>query len=243
MTELSEEERRIRDEAIAYARARRTRIAKELTSIDKCPPENCPVSLFMAGSPGAGKTEFARALLRAVEDSGSSVIHIDIDELRSCFPAYTGGNAYLFQPAANLLLERIHDRALKQKQSFILDGTLAKYEIARKNIARSIRKERAIKILYVYQDPAQAWSFVQAREAVEGRRVQPELFVEQYFGARAVVNRLKSEYGERISVDLLVKDLDGKAQFYKDNIECIDNHLRESYDHATVYAITKSTLR
>lgn len=197
----------------------------------------------MAGSPGAGKTEFAKALLRAFEDGGSSVIHIDIDELRSCFPAYTGGNAYLFQPAANLLLERIHDRALKQQQSFILDGTMARYDIAHRNITRSISKGRKIKILYVYQDPEQAWRFVQARETVEGRRILPELFVEQYFGARAVVNRLKSELGEKISVDLLVKNLDDNAQFYKDNIDCIDNHLREHYDRAALHAITQLTLR
>lgn len=240
MAELSEQEARIREDAIAYAKANRTRIAKALTSIEKFPPENCPVSLFMAGSPGAGKTEFAKALSRAFGDGDSSVIHIDIDELRTCFPAYTGCNAYLFQSAANLLLERIHDRALKQQQSFILDGTMAKYEIAHKNIARSVSRGREIRILYVYQDPAQAWRFVQAREAVEGRRILPELFVEQYFGARTVVNQLKNEWSDKISVDILVKNLDGRAQFYKDNIDCIDYHLREPYDREAVYAITKS---
>lgn len=240
MKELTDEEIKIRDEAIAFAKANRTRIAREFTSTDRFPSEAAPVSLFMAGSPGAGKTEFARALTRAFQDDGGAAMHIDIDELRLCFPAYSGGNAHLFQPAANLLLERIHDAALKQRQSFILDGTMARYDIAHRNIMRSLKKDRIVKILYVYQEPGQAWRFVQARELTEGRRIIPDLFVEQYFNARAVVNQLKAELDDQISVDLLVKHIDGTAQFYKDNIDCIDNHLRETYDRASILDIIEA---
>lgn len=236
----TEDDLRIRDEALAFARSNRARIAKEFTSTEKFPRERAPVSLFMAGSPGAGKTEIAKALIRAFEDSGSSTMHIDLDELREHFPAYNGGNAHLFQPAANLILEKIHDMALKQGQSFILDGTLAKIEIARKNIKRSLKRNRKVKILYVYQEPIQAWRFVQAREATEGRRILPELFVDQYFNARQVVNTLKKELSSDISVDLLVKNIDGNAQFYKDNIDNIDNHLREKYDRAALFDLIKS---
>ena len=57
------------------------------------------------------------------------------------------------------------------------------------------------------------------------------------------MNRLKDEWGDKISVDLLVKNLDGRNQFYKDNIDCIDYHLHEPYDRAAVSAITKSIPR
>lgn len=240
MLSLTDDDMHIMNDALAFARANRTRIAREFTSTDRFPREIAPVSLFMAGSPGAGKTEFAKALIRAFEDSGGSTMHIDLDELREHLPAYNGGNAHLFQPAANLILEKIHDIALKQGQSFILDGTLAKIDIARRNIARSLKRNRIVKILYVYQDPMQAWRFVQAREATEGRRILPDLFVDQYFSARQVVNTLKKELSGDISVDLLVKNIDGTAQFYKDNIDNIDNHLREKYDRASVFSLIES---
>jgi len=66
------------------------------------------------------------------------------------------------------------DLALEQQQSFILDSTFSDLERARNNIQRSIKHERSIKIMYVYQSPLLAWKFVQAREVDEGRRVLPD---------------------------------------------------------------------
>ena len=161
------------------------------------------MSVFMAGSPGAGKTEASIELLSQFDENGSKVLRIDPDELRSEFEGYTGGNSWLFQPAVSILVEKIHDLALDQRQSFLLDGTLANYEIAERNIERSLRKGRTVLILYVYQRPDLAWNFVQARERVEGRKIPIEEFVRQYFAARDVVNRLKQHFGGSIEVDLL----------------------------------------
>lgn len=123
----------------------------------------------MAGSPGAGKTEASIELLAIVETNGSEILRIDPDELRHKFPNYTGDNSWLFQKGVSVLVERVHDLALKQKQSFLLDGTLSNYDKAQENISRSLKRHRAVQILYVYQDPMLAWEFVQSREAVEGR--------------------------------------------------------------------------
>jgi hypothetical protein len=90
-----------------------------------------------------------------------------------------------------LLVERIHDRALVQGQSFLLDGTLSNYAVAEKNIERSLKRGRLVQILYVYQEPAFAWQFVRARQLHEGRHIPPEKFVDQYFMAREVVQKLK----------------------------------------------------
>ena len=89
---------------------------------------------------------------------------------------------------------------------------------SQRNIERSIKRNRPIQILFVYQQPEQAWKFAQAREKVEGRKVLPEKFVAQYFSSRETVNRLKIEFGDRITVDLLIKNLDGTPRQYHSNV-------------------------
>jgi len=235
----------IRENAIAFAKKHRTAIAKAFTDPNIYPAEAEPVSVFMAGSPGAGKTEASIELLDHIAVAGDRpVLRIDPDELRSQFSGYTGDNSWLFQFAVSLLVERIHDRALKNRQSFLLDGTLSHLEVARKNIHRSLNKGRFVQVLYVYQYPQLAWDFVQKRERVEGRRIRPETFVEQYFGARSVVNQLKQEFGKRIQVDLLMKNLDGSHRLYEKNIERIDKHVPEIYsrDELSIHLLNESTI-
>lgn len=233
----TDEEARINDEALEFARANKKAIAKRWTSTDRYPREENPVSVFMAGSPGAGKTEASLELLKKFGDS--PVIRIDPDELRKEFPAYTGANSWLFQRAVSILVDKVHDMALDQCQSFLLDGTLSHYDIAKKNIDRSIGRKRAVQILYVYQEPQLAWDFVQAREAAEGRRIEPEHFIEQYFAARDVVNRLKRELGKEISVDLLLKNNDNTQRMYRAGVDQIDNHIPEKYTRAQIEQMLK----
>lgn len=231
---MTAEEKRIEGEALAYAKKHRNDIARRLTDPAIFVPEANPVSVFMAGSPGAGKTEASIELINLKGADGAKVLRIDPDELREELPGYNGENSWLFQRAVIPIVERIHDLALDQEQSFLLDGTLSSYGVAEKNIQRSLKRGRTVQILYVHQEPEQAWKFVQAREAAEGRRIQPEDFVRQYFTARQVVNRLKSEFGKRIQVDLLMKNNDGSHQFYRAGVDQIDNHIPEKYSIADV---------
>ena len=236
---LTEKEQRNKSEAERFARKNKKQIARRLTDPQICRPVNDPVSVFMAGSPGAGKTESSIELIELLSNDGLDVLRIDADELRQEFPNYTGDNSWLFQPAVSILVERIHDLALKQSQNFILDGTLTNYEKSRHNIERSLKKGRPVQILYVYQDPRLAWEFVQARESQEGRRIEPEVFLEQYFAARQVVNRLKAELGPAIKVDLLLKNLDNSNRLYKAGIDRIDNHVPEKYDPGSLRELLK----
>ena len=227
--EMTPAEERIAQVAWEFAKKHRTEIARRLTDPMIFVPEDNPVSVFMAGSPGAGKTEASIELLNLKGADGSKVLRIDPDELREELPDYAGNNAWLFQRALTPIVERIHDLALDQQQSFLLDGTLSSYSVAEKNIQRSLKRGRTVQILYVYQVPDQAWKFVQSREAVDGRRIQPEDFVRQYFAARDVVNNLKAKFGKDISVDLLMKNNDGSHQFYRAGVDQIDNHIPEKY--------------
>lgn len=225
--ELTEAENEIQQAALEFARANKKSIAKRLTDPEIYIPEDKPVSVFMAGSPGAGKTEASIELLEKL--SGLPIIRIDPDELRRVFPGYSGGNAWLFQAAVSVLVEKIHDQALRQSQSFLLDGTLSRYRKAYQNIERSLKKERVVQILYVYQNPLLAWEFVKQREAAEGRRILLEDFINQYFAARKVVNRLKREFGKRISVDLLMKNNDNTSRWFKAGVDQIDSQIPEKF--------------
>jgi UDP-N-acetylglucosamine kinase len=231
---LTPDEARISAEALQYAKTNKKRIARELTDTVTHPPEVEPVSVFMAGSPGAGKTEASLELLADFEGDGTSVLRIDPDDLRHLLPGYTGANSWLFQGGVSILVEKILDFAFAQDQSFLLDGTLSNYERAERNIIRSLKNDRKVQILYVYLDPLHAWRFVQAREQLEGRNIPPETFIDQYYAARDVVNRLKQRFGPAVSVDLLKKPLDGSERIYRAGIDAIDNHIPENYDRETL---------
>ena len=237
---LTEQEASIEENALALAKKNKKAIARRLTDPEKFLPEKSPVSVFMAGSPGAGKTEASKALIADLQSDGSEILRIDPDDLRGEFADYTGDNSYLFQRAVSILVEKMHDFAIQQKQSFLLDGTLSNYDIAEKNIKRSLDKKRFVQILYVYQEPRFAWQFVVAREKLEGRKILPEQFVDQYFSARDVVNRLKAKFGQKIEVDLLLKNLDGSDKVYKANIDQIDNFVREKYTRNEVESIIRT---
>jgi predicted ABC-type ATPase len=112
-------------------------------------PAKKAVAIFMAGSPGAGKTEFSIHFL-AEQFAHNSIVRIDPDKIREELPGYNGKNAYLFQGAVSLAIEKILDYVFRKNIHFLLDGTFAHLRVARKNIKRAIKKDRFVQINYVY---------------------------------------------------------------------------------------------
>ena len=224
----------IQQVAMDFARKNKSKIAKELTDKGIYQPSESPVSIFMAGSSGAGKTEYSKFLVAEIlpKITQQQVVRIDGDELRSKFQEYSGSNSYLFQPAISILIDRIHDTVLKQKQHFVLDGTLSKYDKALKNIERSLKDGRFIDIFYLYQNPLVAWDFTKAREKVEGRNIPKEAFIEEFLGARTTVERLHTELSGRVGLFLVEKDFKknevGKATWVKSN-QNIDDFVKNRY--------------
>lgn len=219
--------------AIVFAKDNKKQIAKRLTNITKFPAESHPVSVFMAGSPGAGKTESAKELIQRFSGEGT-ILRIDSDELRCEFEDYNGQNSLLFQGPTSIIVEKMHDIALKQKQSFIFDGTLSNLEKTIENIKRSHNKGRDVFIVYVYQDPIQAWEFVKRRAIKDGRIVPKEAFITQYFSARSNVNKIKEMFNSKVQVDLIIKNIDGTNLKYKENIAVVDNHIKEKYSEGSL---------
>ncbi|MGY2290005.1 zeta toxin family protein [Pseudomonas sp. SDO528_S397] len=229
---MAAQESGICERALIFAKANRTRIARELACLSQYPGEQYPVSVFMAGSPGAGKTEVSKSFIRLMEAGGSTALRIDPDDFRTYFPEYTGANSSLFQRGVTVIVERTLDLVYQQSQSFLLDGTLANLDVARKNIQRALdKKNRAVQIIYVYQKPELAWEFVLAREAIEGRNIPCKEFVRQFYAAKTTVCALKGEFRDRLQVDVLIKDTDGTDADIGINlcVEEIDDLIRHPY--------------
>lgn len=226
-------EQGISERALAFAKANRTRIAREVACLTRHPREDHPVSDFMAGSPGAGKTEVSKAFINVIGAGGSRALRIDPDDFRGVFAEYSGNNSSLFQRAVTAIVERTLDLVYQQDQSFLLDGTLANAEVARRNILRSVeRKNRSVQIIYVYQRPELAWEFVLAREETEGRNIPCREFVRQFYAAKASVCELKRELGDSLQVDVILKNTDGGNADIGINLSAdeIDRFVNQPYD-------------
>lgn len=229
---MSEEE--VIQQAIEFAKRNKKRIAQELTDPAVYEPDLVATSVFMAGSPGAGKTEFSKKFIALFErEIKHRVLRIDPDEIRSLIPGYVGSNSYLFQRAVSLIVEKIHDCALHNKQTFVFDGTFSRYEKAVENIQRSLKLGRSVLIFYVYQHPELAWQFTQAREVQEGRNIPKSAFVDQFIGVRDVIRRVRQEFGDEVVVKLVKKDLDNRAVESTTEIKSkghnIDDFLPDTY--------------
>lgn len=131
---MSPEEQVICDAAVEFVRQHKKELIQKLTDVQKVPVDEAPVAIFMAGSPGAGKTEFAEDFLRLSSGDLEDIVFMDPDQLRSLMPGYGGANAHLFQKAVTRLINELYSCVLKKKQSFLLDGTMSSFEQAEKNI-------------------------------------------------------------------------------------------------------------
>lgn len=224
---LSEEELKIEKDSIEYVKNNRKLIQELFADVKKYPyVEENPMSIFLAGSPGAGKTEFAR---RFIKDFKKPIVHIDPDEIRKIIPISCNNNATLLQRASALGVEKVYDYVMNNDQDVILDGTLIDYKKAFINIERSIRHKRIVYIYYIYQDPIIAWDFTKKREAIEHRGIPKDFFIRAFFQAKDNVNKLKEEFGKSLQLNLIIKDFENNSIKFELNIEKIDSFLKISY--------------
>lgn len=205
---FSAEEQAIHDRAIEFAKHNKSKIAHAATSIEKYAVDSHPISVFMAGSPGAGKTEFSINLITLLEeDKVRQVVRIDADEFRREFTEYNGNNSSLFHGAVSLIVEKVHDLVLHNSQSFILDGMLSHYPKAKANIQRSLDKNRGVIIFYLFQLPEVAWKFTKDREKKEGRNISKEMFIEGFLGAIDTIRNIVENFSPKdVSVFMVTKD-------------------------------------
>ena len=159
----------INKQAQEYVKTHRKELCTRFASIELYPPVSKPTSYFMAGSPGAGKTEFSKGFIKQLQDKEPSrrIVRIDADDIRDLLPGYNHKNAWKLQFAASLGVEKILDHVFHCDQDFLLDGTFSNYAIAKRNIERCVKHNRKIGLLYLYQDPIIAWNLQKFEKQVK----------------------------------------------------------------------------
>ncbi len=191
------------------------------------PKDKEPVTVFMAGTPGAGKTEFSKSL---VETFQKSMVRIDADEIREMMRdiGYNGKNASLYQQAVTAAVSNLYSHVVRNGQSALLDGTFA-YANWRVNIESSLQKKRLVEIYYLYQDPEIAWKFVKLREKKQGRAVPREVFIKDYFLSIENVQKAKEIFGDKITVYFAKHNYEKHLEYVIVDVSSIADHLPKVY--------------
>ena len=83
------------ERALEYAKANKDFFIERL--VNGISKQELKTAIFMAGSPGAGKSEVAQALGEIYDN----LVIIDADEFRKQFPDYNGKNSSKFQKASS----------------------------------------------------------------------------------------------------------------------------------------------
>ena len=175
-------------------------------------------AIFMAGSPGAGKTEVASGL----SDRYSNYVVIDADYFRAQFPEYNGKNSSIFQKASSWLVDQAFKYVLENNYSFILDATFTILS-AEKNIIRALKKDFQVTIFYVYQDPTVAWQFTKEREMHEGRYVPKSTFIHAFFKSRENIEKIKERHPS-VELHIIIKDYQNnisETHYAADNVNLV----------------------
>lgn len=258
--ELNEEEQKVCDEACQLIKLKKNQLINEFI-LQKNPLRLGFITIFMAGSPGAGKTEFSQRymplifhkkderLTKILSQKGIDIasveslfVRIDVDEIRGFLPQYTKtnketgmkGNAHVVQRAANRGLDILRDYCLANEISFIHDGTFGNYGTMKEIIKKSIRAGREVQIYYLYLDPLVAWEFTKAREYLEGRNILKDKFIEQYFSSRQNVDKIKQEFGDKVKVHCILKNSKNKVEEIFLNQPSIDLCLESKYSKGLI---------
>jgi len=204
MNKDKQSDNELAEEAKEFVKRNKREFFKRFANLEEIIPVEDPFTIFMAGSPGAGKTEFSKRLMESM--SPVKIVRIDADEIKSFIPQYTGKNSNIVQGAASIAVDNLNYYALKHRQNIIMDGTFANYAIARRNVVNCLNKSRKIGLFYLYQEPKTAWDFTKKREKLEGRYIPSEAFIKAFINSRKNIIAIKEEFPDKIELNIVVKN-------------------------------------
>ncbi len=139
----------------------------------KYKPTKTKLAFFMAGIPGAGKTEFADNTIR---EASPQLIPIEHDQLVEYIDTYKPESYYNYRTAGSTLVTRIFEDCIKNGYAFVFDGTLS-HENGIRNINKCLKHGYNVIIVYIVQDTSMAWELTQAREVVKKRAIRKIGFI------------------------------------------------------------------
>ena len=160
------------ERAKAWAKAKTNQQKVTAACVGKSPRSD-KLAYFMAGVPGAGKTEFAKGLQGS--QLGDFVV-IEHDKLVEHIDGYRPENYYHFRTAGSTLVTKLFDECLRNGYSFIFDGTLS-HDNGYRNIKKTLDAGFSVIVLYVHQDIESAWKLTQDRELVKKRAIEQGGFI------------------------------------------------------------------
>lgn len=211
-----------------YVKSHKSELITHFADLGTYLPDDKPISIFMAGSPGAGKTEFSK---RLIEKFSGKPVRIDADEIREWIPDHKSSDASVYQTACTTGVNKLYDYVIKHGQNVILDGTFA-YVKAFDNVQRSIKYGRKTIIYFLYQDPVISWKFTKDRELLEHRNVPLDVFTNAYLESQTNVERVKSHFGKDVELNMVVKDYEKDLEKLHLNVSGIENYLPKRYNKA-----------
>ncbi len=145
-------------------------------------------AIFMAGSPGAGKTEIAQPLKEEYQ-----IDSIDTDEIRKLCRGYSGENSHLYQKAGIEGADTLIKYAFSKGYSFILNGDFIDFNLQKQIIKKATKCDYDIEIAYVYRPLEVAKRYTKTIEKRYGKRVPDEAFIKNSLGAIEIVSKLIGE--------------------------------------------------
>ncbi len=235
----------LKNEAVKEIKNKQKELIQKFADLQVYPSVNNPFTIFTAGSPGAGKTEFSNKFNPAAYsfECKTPIVRIDADEIRKTLSQFNGNNAEEVQPATTIGMEKLFDHVNKHSQNAIVDTTFSDYNKAFSNVNRSLHRNRRVGIFYIHLDPRVAWQYTKIREKQVGRSVTKEFFIESYFKAKECVDKIKTAFPQ-IEIYLIKKELTGtedspfimKVEY---NIDSLDNYLKLRYNRNQIALFIK----
>ncbi len=228
---LTQKEKEMQSAAVDFIKKNKTLLINTFADPHVYTSRNEPISIFMAGVPGAGKTEVSR---RLIEEMKTIPVRIDADDIRTlfCDIGYNGKNSYVFQKAASHGVDKLFDYVQKKKLHAIIDGTFASNNSIH-NIDRALRRNRKVLIYYIYQDPKIAWKIAKGRELREGRHVPKQAFIHAYKKSMENVNYVKKCYPE-VKLNVVIKNTQDNLEKQYLNVQAVDPYIKKVYNNHTL---------
>ncbi|MCO0832581.1 zeta toxin family protein [Fructobacillus sp. W13] len=207
------------DNSVVYAKAHKKEFLQMMFSYSDKPRRKA--AIFMAGTPGAGKTEMVQSLSQVF---GPSYALIDADRFRSQFRTYNGKNAEDFQRGSSLLVDYTFTEVVSKGYSFILDGTFSRPK-SMQNVERVLNRGYKADIYFVHQSPEDAWRFTKVRAEEEGRVVPKQAFISSYVHARENVHTIKERFKTQVMLNIVFKDYTNTVTDFVEDAESLEDIL------------------